>query len=204
MTTPATPPKPMMAQLPLNGEKFLGFSDTAKELFDSYEAVVKEPPPITATAIAGFGVGAPPVTEIAASGIAAWHLDTTDQLIWPVRIPRNADLSKEILVRLLCSQNQALATGSYIFAFLHNLVKVGTTVRILPATAFDFNPPSQVDLAADIPVYTGFAVISPNKAGVMALEPGKDVIDIMATAALTGCTSIDVLALEVFFRRMMV
>lgn len=194
--------KPANHQLPMTREKFLDGSFTARELFDQYEQIIRRPPPITATGIAGFGAGAPPITEIAASGVAAWHMSTTDALIEQIKIPRSAWLSGAILVRLLCSNDEAAGTGDYTFAPLYNAHTIGDTL-IAPATAFDVSPATQVDLAPDKTLHTAWAQIAAETAAIEALVPGTDLLTLMFTATLNGISTVDVLEIEILVPRLM-
>lgn len=202
-------PKPEGAMYAQTAAKFLGFSDMARELLDHYEEVISLPGIVSANT---FANGTPAVAEIAATGIAAVHLDAdNEEVVFPVRIPRCADLDAEILCCLLCSQSQAAGTGGYTMTPLYNATVCrvpgdGRTAAapVLPATAFDYNPAKQTDLDADEALYTDFAVINAETAAIQALRPGADRLDILWKVTLDTVTDVDVLSMHTFFRRLMV
>jgi hypothetical protein len=209
MTRPFTAsPHPEGALLPQTAAKFVNLSDTARELLDQYEEVISLPGVVGGNT---FGTGTPAVAQIAATGLAAWHLDAdNEEVVVPVRIPRCADLDAEILCCCLCSNAEAAGTGGYTMTPLYNgaLCRVpgdGRTAAapVKPATAFDYSPDKQTDLNTDEALYTDFAVINAETAAIQALRAGVDRLDILWKVTRDTVAHVDVLSVHTFFRRLM-
>lgn len=147
-----------------------------------------------------LGTGDAVWTEVGTSGCAGFLCNADGDVCvyrWPV--PQDIDFSKEINFRVLWSNSQAAATGSCTFVFKYLKAIAGTTAIVLPATAVDTAPADQVDLAADVALWSGWAGITGGT--ITTMTPGDDTLHIGIDAQVTTISNATQLAVQARYYR---
>ena len=147
----------------------------------------------------GMGAGAPEFGEVSTSEIGAVLVAANDDAYGQlVVLPYWMDPSKQIDFRVLWSNAQAAATGSFTVAIKYTPVDISANLQAVAvgATALDSTIDAQVDRAANLPQWTEYGYISEGKAGVANLTPGDDLLCLTVVGTLTTITSAHILGAQ--------
>lgn len=159
-------------------------------------------PNMTATGdseLEGMDTGVPLLDEVSTTGIGAPLLTTTDSYSFMVPMPQDIDLDKDVCFRYQFSNHEAAATGSYIPTMEYTIIHSGVTAMAVGSSVIDSIFSSQVDLAANIPLWTAWGTINASK--LSAMDADNDHLNVQLTATLTTVASISALRGQMLYYR---
>jgi hypothetical protein len=146
-----------------------------------------------------MGTGAAVVTEIGTSevgGVLANASADSVSVIWA--FPADCDVTKDITARTLWSNSQAASTGSAVIHYHNKIIVAGTTAIAVATGASTVAGASQVDLAANVPLWTAWNTL----AASFAATPGEDLLIVMTDTTLTTITDLTYIVLQLrYYRR---
>lgn len=145
--------------------------------------------------IESMGTGNPEFGELGSSSIGAILMTNTDTHGHLLVLPYWIDPEQQIDFRVLTSNSESAATGSYTITVTYTPIDVSTesTATAVGATALDTPIAAVTDLAANVATWGQWGYINADKTGVKTLDPGSDLLSIELTAALTTVANASVL-----------
>jgi len=150
--------------------------------------------------LVSMGTGTPAVAEINTSEVGGFTLDADNESVsFLFPFPLDIDLSKEIDLRMLWSNSESAATGTGRVLWYHKAITAGTTAIAVATTAPGSVAAAQVDLAANVVLWSGWSVIAAST--FAANVAGDDVLIVKAYVDLTTIANMTLYMAQVRYYR---
>jgi len=152
-----------------------------------------------AATVVGMGNATPTLGEITTSEISGFTCDASnDSASVIIPIPADMDLAKTSELRALWSNSEAAGTGTGKVTFTYEIIDQAVDALAAADDAVDTAAAAQTDLAANIPLWTGWSTIN---ASTIDGEPGEDLLIIKAKCTLTTIADMSLIGIQFRYYR---